>query len=396
MKPSFKFLFDMIASVVNSTDAPTQAENIDWNEIHKISTRHGIKNLVAYAVLGGNYPDVDENLKDDFKKSMYLNMCTDIDQQKESESIFESFERARLKYMPIKGLHLKKVYPSSDMRRMCDLDILIEKDKLDEYKEVMSSLGFVFKKDSINECVYLKNKNILVELHRYMVKPSNDDLFAYFDTGWNFAKKTDGNEYGYELSLEDEYVYLIAHFAKHYRNAGAGIKAVIDAYLYEKTYGDINWQYIYEQFKRMNIYDFAVNVQKLGRVWFDEEESDDITEIMTEFIVKSGEYGTALNSAAAESVRDDSANKSENKRKSYLKLIFLDKNGMKTKYPVLKKHPYLLPVFWLYRIAEAVVLKRDKIKNHKKIVEYKYSDKVYDYRDHMEKVGLDIYNGRKK
>lgn len=390
MNENLQFIFKTIAAVVTSEKLPDVPERADWRLIYEICDKHNIANIFAYAA--NNYSVLPENIKQAFLKRLQMDVMLDAAQSSEKKRIFDKLEEMKLNYMPVKGTIIKKMYPSADMRRMSDIDILTQTGMEEEYKKAMLELGYQFIRNKQNEYVFRKSI-VTVELHRYLITPGNDDLFSYYDTGWRLANKK--TEYRYELSCEEEFIYIIAHFVKHYRNAGSGIKPLIDLWLYKKN-NDMNMDYVNEQLRKMNLTEFSNNLFRLVKVWFEGAEADDKMLEMTEFIVNSGEYGSLKNSNAANAVREKYNEKSEKmtKLKLWLKMIFLNRKGMAKKYPILNKAPLLLPFFWIYRIFDIILFNRSKIKQQKNGVEDNFGDNVKRYDEHMKNVGLDIYSGK--
>lgn len=395
MNESILFMLALIKSAVTGEKYPAAGENINWELIINTAKHHNISNIVSYAVLNGGY-SVPENVIKTLKKHMYTEIMLDEAQKKEAQQIFDAFEKKELDYMPVKGVLLKKMYPSTDMRRMSDIDILIKKERYPEYEIAMHELGYDFIRESKNEYVFHKSV-VSVELHRYLITPGNDDMFSYYETGWQLAQKCGKDGFRYQLKNEDELVYLIAHFAKHYRNAGSGIKPVCDIWLYTKKHPELNMEYAYSQLAQMNLLEFAKNVLRLTKVWFENAEPDSLMISMSNYIFASGEYGITSNRAAAGSIRADMSRKGTFSERAgiYLKLIFLDFKGMKIKYPILEKLPVLLPFCWVHRIFSTLLHKRNKITEHVGMVENKFGDNVDKFDKHIQAVGLDIYNGRK-
>ena len=282
------------------------------------------------------------------------------------------------------------------MRRMGDIDILIHEDKFEEYKKAMEEIGFMFDHKSNNEYIFKKKNILTVELHRYLISRSNEDMFAYYGTGWDFAKHEKGHMY--RMSTEDEYVYMLTHFAKHYRNAGIGLRPIIDIWLYREKYNNMDMAYVFEQLERLNLDEFVKNVFKLVDTWFGDIPFDKVTSGMTEFILNSGEYGSSVTSVAASSIRQGEKINATMaaKLKKYLQLIFPNRNSLKIKYPVLVKYPIALPLCWVRRWCEALFCKREQIKEKSALIDASFGENVERFNSHMKLVGLDIYNGRKK
>lgn len=392
MNENLKFIFKTIAAVVTKGEIPEVPEGIDWKLVYTICIKHNIANMFAYALSDAKFSGVPENIRNAFLKQLQLDVMLDARQNSEMKLISDKFEESKLDFMPVKGIIIKNMYPSTDMRRMSDIDILTRVGMEEEYKKAMLELGYEFIRNKTNEYVFKKSV-VSIELHRYLITPGNDDLFSYYDTGWKLAKKT--GDYKYRLSCEDEFVYLITHFVKHYRNAGCGIKPLVDIWVY-KTKSKLNMEYVNEQLQKMNLLEFSKNLFKLIKVWFEDDNADETMIEMTKFIVLSGEYGTSENSVAAKAIRGKYSEKSEKKTKLKLwfQMIFLGRKSMAKKYPVLNKLPFLLPFFWIYRGLEIVLFKRNRIKHQSQNVKNQFGENVNRYDEHMKRVGLDIYNGR--
>ena len=393
MDKNLIFILKVIAAVIDGRELPKVQSDIDWKIVFNLCQQHNITSIVAHGIVSKEYTNVPPEVKKAFSDTLFLNIVKDEKQKNEIKRISQAFTNEKLKFMPLKGIILKSIYPSSDMRTMGDIDILVDIDSMQKYCKVMENLGYTFVKDKENEVSY-KNTSALIELHRYLITPGNDDMFSYYETGWNIAKQSEDSECKYILGKEDEFVYLICHFVKHYRNAGCGIKPLIDMWLYMNKF-ELDMNYINTQLEKMNLLKFVDNLYRLIRVWFEDEPWDELMVEMTNYIVASAEFGNTLNQAAAESLRDKAENKKQAKIFIYLSRIFLNKKGMKIKYPILNKLPFLLPVMWVWRIIETIIFKRNKIAENRQAVNNRMGENVDRLSKHMDMVGLDIYNGRK-
>ena len=70
---------------------------------------------------------------------------------------------------------------------------------------------------------------------------------------------------------------------------------------------------------------------------------------MAEYIILSGAYGTDVNFYVNSVLRI-----SENKKSYFLERLFPNRETLSYRYPSLKKHKALLPVFWGVRIVSSV------------------------------------------
>ena len=125
--------------------------------------------------------------------------------------------------MLLKGTLLKEMYPKKELRAMGDADILIKTEQYDKIKPIMQGLGFEERTESDHELIWRKPQ-LLLELHKKLIPSYNKDYYAYFGDGWQLGKPNSNFPHRFEMSDEDQMIYLFTHFAKHYRDAGIGIR----------------------------------------------------------------------------------------------------------------------------------------------------------------------------
>ncbi len=395
MKSDVIFMLKLIASVVSGNNLPKAHEDVNWERIFAISSLHNVENLVAYAVCRKEY-QIPENIEALFLKKMYERVAIDHNQSIEIKRIMESFENENISYMPLKGILLKQLYPSTDMRFMSDADILIKSEEYEKIYDLMINSGYEFVCESDHEYNFIKKPFSHIELHKHLIPSYNEDMYEYFGDGWKLAKKISDNSSRYELGIEDNFIFIFAHFAKHYRDTGCGIKPLIDIWLYMKKYSNMDTEYVITQLKELNLNTFYENVSKLLNFWFEDGESDETIWQMTQFIIDSTTFGTKKNQVAATTIREYAGKDLKKAQKEkYLTLLFPPIEKMKINFPFLEKKPVLLPFCWLIRIFTGIIFRRKNIKHQKNRLENITQDNINNYKKHMQIVGLDIYNGRK-
>ena len=274
-----------------------------------------------------------------------------------SGKVFEEFENKKIKYMPMKGYYLRKLYPQPEMRTSCDVDIFYDEGRKDEVDEILKGLGFTWiVRNSSDD--HWERDAITLEMH-YNLAIDREYYYEYYNNIWDRLKTENGVKY--EFTPEDYYIHFIVHAAKHFNHGGFGIRTVIDDYFYVKN-SELDRKYLNKEFENLGLTKFVASLEKLSRVWFGGEETDDETEILGDYIIDGATYGTKQNSVVIHNmIPKQSAKKA--KRKFYFKIIFLSYSAMKEKYPILKPLPFLLPFAWVYRWIAAIFTKKEKIKD---------------------------------
>jgi len=362
IKTEESYLIGLLGDVIHNRQVQDPPENLDWDKLYRLAVHHHISNMVYRGIsqLGrASQPksDIMELFKMDYKKGM----AREATQHITIEKVLQVFEDNQIECMPVKGYLLKYLYPRPDMRVMADIDILFKDENTSEVKDLLTGLGFELKSAVGNQDVYYKKPFMNIEMHRSLVI-AESPYYEYFGQVWDRAKLKDGSQYVYELSKEDFFIYIMAHLAKHYMLAGTGIRSVIDIWLYKERYkNEMNWEYTNAELDKIDLLTFTKNICGLGDVWFGGAKSDDLYKEMGEFIISGGVYGLMQRAQLATLINNagPAKNITQGKYRYIMQLLFLKPANMKIIYPVLNKHPFLLPFFWLHRGIKSILCKRD-------------------------------------
>lgn len=367
----------------------TLPKEFDIEKAEKTAKKHRITSLLYYGALNCG---VDENLP--VMQKMFFDTCGQVsvnEQQKFALSeLLEKFEKNSVSYMLLKGTNLKKMYPKPEMRPMGDIDILIKTEQYGIIKPIMQSLKYNEIVESDHEFVWDKH-GVHIELHKRLIPSYNKDYYAYFGDGWRLAHPAcDASLHA--MTPEDEFVYLFTHFAKHYRDAGIGIRHIVDLWVFARN-RKLDNRYLKSELEKLQLYVFYENIMHTLSVWFEGEVSDETDEFITNIIFNSGVYGTyeaQLLSRALKGVKaEGSAKKAHYKR--LVNLAFLPYGKMCDRYPLLHKAAILLPVFWIVRWFDVLFFKTERIKRNTKELKITTTEKVDEYQKALNFVGLD-YN----
>ena len=316
-------------------------------------------------------------------------------QMRAVERICGAFDENNIDYMPLKGCNMKKLYPRPEMRSMGDADILIRDEQYGKIRPIMRQLGYEEVKESPYDYCW-NTPELYAELHKRLFAPSQAELYRWFGDGWSKAHQAQGSRY--EMSREDEYVYVFTHMAKHFRFTGIGVRHLVDLYVYRRAYPDLNEAIIEEAMTGLRLLDFYRNIRRTLDAWFEGGPSDTVTELITQRVFTSGSFGTMANKLYAEELLKD--NKKDevkgSKFKTLLAALFPPLDLMQLSYNVLYKWPILYPFFWPVRWVEVLLRRRGNISKKMRIIRDMSDDKVQAHRKAMNLMGLDFDYGEEE
>ncbi len=263
-------------------------------------------------------------------------------------AVLERLEAAGIWHMPLKGAILKDLYPRFGMREMSDIDILFDKSRAEDVKGIMESLGFTIKSyGKRNDDDYMKPPVSNFEMHKDLfLNAFHPELHRYYVNIKEKLIPDAEGRFSYHFTDEDFYLYVIAHEHAHYSSGGTGLRSLLDTYVYLKD-KSLDMEYVRREAEKIGIAEFEPKNRRLSFHLFDGEALSDDDQAMLDYIVSSGAYGTTVNHA-----------NNEIRQKGRLGYFFsklsFSPEKLAVLYPVLKKAPFLYPVFWVLRLLRGL------------------------------------------
>ena len=357
---------------------------VDENKLYEIAEQNKVSNFLKYWADEYATDSMKNKVQMDFNKQI----LKDTNQSIEFENLLNKFEQLGIKTLIFKGFLTKSLYPQDYMRKMCDIDILVEKKDFKKAAKAIRELGFKKLYDHEKHLIFVKNVIVIVEVHREMTTPK-DVGYEYFINVWDNCIKYKGYKNIYQMNLEDNYIFCIVHLLIHFKDYGINIRDILDVYLYNENFKDkLNYKKINEEFEKLEIKNFEKELREIAYKWCDyrqelykgiqNKEFSDIEKYILE--------GPSLNKKVLYSIINNM-----NKENKIFGLFFPKLKVMQYKYPVLRKSPYLLPFMWIYRMVKGIFEKTFSIKDRLQTLELVKNVKEEDIKrvkDIYKKLGI--------
>lgn len=355
MNDTQKNLIYLLSCAVNSvTPDKERVQAMELEQLYGLAKFHSVRAAVCLAIERADIQN--EHFHQAYKKAVRKNIFLDM----ERSAIEKDLDEHGIWYMPLKGSILKDLYPENGMREMADNDVLFDATRQEQTKEIMLAHGYkVEHYGAGNHDVYMKPPVLNFELHTSLFGEIHaEPLYRYYADTKHLLIKNEDSKFGYHFSDEDFYVFMTAHEWKHYNGGGTGIRSLLDCYVYCKNKADtLDWNYITEQCKQLEIGDFEQERRLLAMKVFSTANLPELTESEQDllmFYLTAGTYGTFENR-----IKKQLSNQS--KLKFWMKKIFWSRKEMAQYMPFTKKCILLYPVGWIWHILRAVTVRRGRL-----------------------------------
>lgn len=398
------YLVALLRSVLLDIEPPEKPANVSWNAVYTLAKRHTVDTMAyetvrrlvegaeAKSAAEGVSLESAENSASELPSAQLLttwshrkdaNVAKNLVQVSERDKLVRLLTEDGIDVLPLKGSVLIDMYPNPSWRQMADLDMLIRADQNHKVRAHMERLGYITKIfDSGKDDCYDLPPFLHVEMHRELV-PSGSPipgLSDYYVDPWRRA--VPGTTHLYHFSWDDYYLFLLAHFYRHFQVGGSGIRNVMDIHVFLQNHKqDLHEEYLAAELEKLHMTDFRADMEARAERWFGEapesqsepglqQDTYEQTPVHRHredidcLLFSSGAYG--LVSYSMDFALNQQAEEHRSKLTtglSYLqKIVFPNYDYMMLSYPWMTGAPRAsLPLLWVYRIAHRGWTSRTKI-----------------------------------
>ena len=344
MALEFSFLPQIIKSALNGTGF-TIPDDFNPSVFASFAYKHHISVMCFLPLLGA-----DKNKYQGLLPTVLTKIILSESQMHELEIVQNALEEAGIDNQALKGSILKNDYPRPELREMSDIDMVVREEDLEKTGEILKKLGFAFTGTEEHHDVYRKGNGVMIEVHRSLYALDVDNKQKNYFLSFERAKLLPGKQHTFGFSLEDFYVYMISHTARHFYVRGCGVRNLVDIYVFMNKHGkEIDCKYIAGELEKCGLYDFEREMRELAYAWLDEKKMTAVQETLLSYLLDSGIYGCEENGIWNKYMRADALTGKESKKALHKIYYFPPVELVKDSYPWVEKHKWLLPVVWVIR-----------------------------------------------
>lgn len=351
------FLRDLILSQLKNEKINSVYQDVNIEDLCKLASLHQMEYILLEPL---THLDIDPRIKDTIKKRLVVDTFIDLGQRQQIANISANLENYGIDYLLMKGSILKQIYPKSVMRQMGDIDLMIYDKTMNRSRELFNFMGYELIDSVKIHDVYKKEPHWIVEAHWALFDKNVDKkIYDYYQVKRGHLKENTNSSY--ELSIEDFYVYMIAHMAKHFYENGCGIRNLVDIYVYLEHYKDkIDYNKLETELEVCGLSTFEYQTRRLAYDWFEKKELDSLEKSLFYFMLDCGVYGKGENGFFSQFAKQDNLDKDIDKVVKGNWYFFPPISYMKEFYPKLNKYPVLLPWYWIRRGIKGITHKESR------------------------------------
>lgn len=250
---------------------------------------------------------------------------------------------AGIAHMPLKGSVLRDYYPEPWHRSSCDIDMLVHEEDLERACTALcEGAGYrVEGRKNFHDIHLYSPAGVHLELH-FNIFSGKQKYDAVLSRVWEFSEQDANDSCLFKQKTAFFVLHHVAHMAYHFTSGGCGIKPFIDLFIMQ-TRMHPDFEGARALLSEAGLLTFLEQVLLLSRVWFMGESHTELSQRLEEYLLVGGVYGTVDNKVLAQQGRHGG------KLRYAFSRIFLSRTSLARIYPVLNKHPWLLPFMQVRR-----------------------------------------------
>lgn len=317
--------------------------------------QHNILSLVGPLVLEA-LPELEDGarLRSHIKKQVLRQIMA----SSALVQVTEKLEEAHIPYLLVKGAYCRSIYPNPAHRSSSDEDILVPEPYFHQAEKLLLTMGYQRGQEGEESDVHSFFSAMLhLELHRSLTDHAGLEQCLE-------KKLADPDRFSLDGSMirtlppQEHFLYLTAHFYKHFLAGGVGIRQVADMVMVAQQ-GNIRWQQVWEQLQNMGTDVLICGVLEIGESYLgltnvpipaQVRAKSPGPEPLLADIMDAGVFGASTMERKHSSLMTLEAVQGR-KKSAVLRTAFPKGAQLVHRYPYLKARPWLLPVAWGSRMA---------------------------------------------
>lgn len=364
-------LIELFNCGIHKRKMDLSGEKIEWEELLDEAQSHNIKPIIYSAIDKKYHSEMQTELLDDFKRSVFFSGANQLNHINRAAEVLQKFNEHSIPVIALKGLVIRELYPSPEMRTMGDVDILVKSEDLGVTKKILVDFGYSEENSTEAHLVFKKAGYPIIEVHWTLADSRffKGDNSRFEEELWKntievYVKSTKT----LSLSLEDLAVHLCLHMAVHMRSSSFGLRQLGDLVLLIEQKGEsINWDSFIRKTRECGIEKFTVVIFNICNKLFHMEIPDKIKnkelqnkeyiDYLIQGILDGGVYGRENLVYSLSSNINNDVDNSMNGIKRFMKIIFPPINSMSEKYNYAKKHKMLTVIAWIHHLFSGILRK---------------------------------------
>lgn len=244
-------------------------ETVDWESV----MREAEQNAVLTQVFPAAQPFLPEQIAQKAVSRFYQYLANNVRVHLAHGSLHQILQNAQIPYVVIKGSASARYYSEPGLRIMGDIDIYVQKDRLEDVDALLLQSGYQLKNRVHQNHWSYEKDGLETEVHwaiggvpvgsRATFQPLFADLIETASVG---------NVMDNPMMLPDDIhhgVVILLHTVSHLTSGGIGLRHLLDWIVFERCFSEPEFSSMFQaKLQAFGLWEFARTVSAIGTLYF--------------------------------------------------------------------------------------------------------------------------------
>lgn len=357
-----------LLNVHKPTILPDEYKTVDWAKVLTEATKQSVL-LLAFDAAAKFKDYIPDDVFDDWASMVFRSFTSNARVDFAQNQMISILDKAQVPYIIIKGTSAASYYPKSELRALGDVDFLIDPTMRDEVECLLTKNGYKrFMEDHSCHTVFRK-PGAHLEMHHKIAGIPNGRIGDEINEFMQRALPTcTVKKYGdSEFKAPSDCVHgliILLHLQHHMLAEGIGLRHLYDwGCFVDKADADAVANELVPFLRRIGMLTFAAVLTSTCHIYFgtkcpDWASGQDplLCEALLSDILAGGNFGRKEPNRAGSGMMISDHNSYGTKHSKLYYALHTVHRIMIAKHPVVSKHPWLYPIFYVAEVLRYVFL----------------------------------------
>jgi hypothetical protein len=346
----------------------TRANDIDiltpteWDSLYSLCYTHRFT-AAAYVCLRGTpaFCAAPEALQNSWKRTAAYLSIVQVQRSNTLCALCRELEDAGISYAVVKGIACRSLFTYGDMRVSADEDIFVDSRNAKKALRICVKSGFHVSERRDGTLLLTDVRKMHIHLHTRLFPTEYQALNRHFADALQRRRRLE-TPCGavYTLGHTDQILYILAHMLRYFVSSGISIRTACDAAAYIRCWGDaVDWDTVHSMLDITGAGTLFLGVLDVCRRYL--LISVNAFNCPKQYVDCSVSGASLLDDMLRADVYGQKERIPEGRAGfkaaiigpsgGIVRAVFPGQMRLKAQYTYLERHPWLIPVAWLSRIA---------------------------------------------
>jgi hypothetical protein len=245
-----RYLIGLLRSELCGLPTELPGRNIDWQQLYKTAAGHDLSGILYHRVKNDLKNHMPQQVLTTWENQALFRAAQQISLTENLLTTLKLLEKENIRFVLIKGLVMKQLYPYPEFRNMGDADLFVYEGCREKAIRLLRNIGYDIPEESKMDAIHIamyRPFSCRMEIHHALWNGGcTGEVDTWYRHIWENTRFILYDSVSIPvLSVEDELINAIIHLFKHFTSSDVNLLRLFDIAVFSEKYGKkMDWAYI--------------------------------------------------------------------------------------------------------------------------------------------------------